>query len=173
MGFSREVELEASFAPVAACRNYYGYLPAVYRAQSLLPSLIEAEIGLEGTILYAESALSPRQKERLLLVLASAESDVNAATGHYEMLRVLGEPENQLDRILGDYRNCGLPLAEVELLGFALKLSTDGPDVSRTDIDHLNNCGCSTEFILEAVLIAAWHRFLSCISAGLGVSPDF
>src|SRR5215469_8545806 len=113
MGFIREVELGASFAPVLACRDYFGYVPAVYRAQSLLPRLIEAEIALATAILFQESALSHRQKERLLLVLAVAEGNGHSAITHHEMLRILGEPEDRIHRILSDYVHSDLPPAEV------------------------------------------------------------
>src|SRR5262245_33440945 len=103
MAFVREVELGASFAPVLACRDYFGYVPAVYRAQSLLPRVIEAEIALATAILFQESALSHRQKERLLLVLAVAQGNRNSVSTHYEMLRILGESEDQIDRILSNY----------------------------------------------------------------------
>jgi hypothetical protein len=57
MGFAREVELAPSSQLLTACRDYFGYIPAVYRAQSLLPRLLEAEIGLEAAIVYRKSAL--------------------------------------------------------------------------------------------------------------------
>ena len=138
MGFIREVKLGGSFAPVLACRDYFGYVPAVYRAQSLLPRLIEAEIALATAILFQESALSHRQKERLLMVIAVAEGNGNSAITHYEMLRILGEPEDQIDRILSDYAHADLPPAEVELLDFALKLCLNGLSVSRAEITDLN-----------------------------------
>src|SRR5262249_44965612 len=62
---------------------------------------------------------------------------------------------------------------EVELLGFAVKLGMHGPSVSCADFNKLTGHGWTGEVILEAVLIAAWHRFLACISAGLGTPPDF
>ena len=173
MGFAREVELAPPSALLLACRDYFGYIPAVYRAQSLLPRLLEAEVGLEAAIVYGESGLSHRQKERLLLVLASAEGNSNGATKHYEMLRLFGEREAQLDQVLGDYRHCGLLPAEVELLGFALKLCRNGPSISSADIGHLRGFGWTGEIILEAILIAAWCRCLGTISAGLGTPPDF
>ena len=173
MGFAREVELAPSSAPLVACRDYFGYIPAVYRAQSLVPRLLEAEIGLQQAIVYRKSALSHRQKERLLLALASAEGNADGATTHYEILRLFGESEAQLDQILSDYRHCGLAPAEVALLSFALKLCVSGPSVSSGDIDHLKGHGWTGEVILEAVLIVAWYRCLRCISAGLGTSPDF
>ena len=173
MGFLRQVELDASFAPVVACREYFGYLPAVYRAQSLLPGLIEAEIALATAILFQESALSHRQKERLLLVLAAAEGNGNSATTHYEMLRLLGEREDQIDRILNGFRHSDLPSAEVELFDFALKLGLNGTSVSRADLMDLNRRGWADEFVLDTVLLTAWARFESCVAAGVGASPDF
>jgi RNA polymerase sigma-70 factor (ECF subfamily) len=173
MGFVREVELGASFAPAGACLDYFGHLPAVYRAQSLVPRLVEAEIALATAILFQESALSHRQKERLLLVLAAAESDGNSATTHYEMLRLLGEQEDQLDRILTDHRQSDLPPAEIELLDFALKLCLNGTSVSWADIIDLNRRGWTDEFVLETVLLTAWAKFESCVAAGVGASPDF
>jgi len=173
MGFIREVKLGASFAPVLACRDYFGYVPAVYRAQSLWPRLVEAEIALATAILFQESALSHRQKERLLLVLAVAEGNRNSAIAHYEMLRILGEPEDQIDRILSDYAHADLPPAEVELLDFALKLCLNGLSVSRAEIADLNRRGWTDELVLETVLLTAWAKFESCITAGVGAAPDF
>ena len=53
-------------------------------------------------------------------MLASAEGDMNRATAHYEMLRLFGEPESQLEKVLSDYRHCGLPAAEVALVGLVV-----------------------------------------------------
>ena len=173
MGFVREVELGPPFAPLLACRDYLGYIPAVYRAQSLLPRLIEAEIALATAILFQESGLSHHQKERLLLVLAGAEGNGNSAITHYEALRVLGESEDRLHRILSDYVHSDLPPAELGLLDFALKLCRNGTSVSRADIAALNRGGWNDELVLEAVLLTAWAKFESCIKAGVGAAPDF
>jgi RNA polymerase sigma-70 factor (ECF subfamily) len=173
MGFAREVELGASFAPVLACWDYFGYVPAIYRAQSLLPRLIEAEIGLANTILFQESILSQRQKERLLLMLAMAEGNSTSATTHYEMLRILGEAEDQIDRILTEHGHSYLSQAEVGLLDLALKLCSNGLCVSRAEVTDLNRRGRTDELVLETVLLAAWARFESCITAGVGAAPDF
>jgi hypothetical protein len=173
MGFAREADLDQAFTPLVACRDYFGYFPAVYRAQTLVPRLLEAEIGLEASILYDDSSLTHSQKERLLLMLASGEGRSDVATAHYEMLRLFGEPEAELDRLLTDYRHCGLAPAEVELLGFALKLGSHSLSVGATDIERLRQYRWPPELIMEAVLLTAWYHFVACISIGLAVSPDF
>jgi RNA polymerase sigma-70 factor (ECF subfamily) len=173
MGFAQEADLDQAFTPLVTCRDYFGYFPAVYRAQTIVPRLLEAEISLEEAILYDDSSLTHRQKERLLLVLASREGRSDVATAHYEMLRLVGEPEAEIDRLVTDYRHCGLPAAEVELLGFTLKLASHGPSVGATDIERLRQYRWAPETIIEAILITAWYRFHACVSIGLGASPDF
>jgi len=173
MGFAREADLDQAFTPLVACREYFGYFPAVYRAQTIVLRLLEAEISLEASILYGDSSLTHSQKERLLLMLASGEGRSDAATAHYEMLRLFGEPEAELDRLVTDYRHCGLPAPEVELLSFTLKLGSHGPSVGAADIERLRQYRWAPETIMEAVLITAWYWFHACVSIGLGASPDF
>jgi len=77
MGFLREVELGVSFGPFSAFREHFGFVPSLFRCQSLLPRLVEAETGLLASILFKDRSLSRLQKERLLLLLA-AEVDFGA-----------------------------------------------------------------------------------------------
>src|SRR6266567_143077 len=93
MGFFREVELGVSFAPFSAFREHFGFVPSLFRCQSLLPGLVEAEGSLVASILFKDRSLSRQQKERLLLVLAAANRNSYCATMHYQMLCLLGEPE--------------------------------------------------------------------------------
>jgi RNA polymerase sigma-70 factor (ECF subfamily) len=173
MGVAREIEVDPSHGPLAACYNYFGYVPGIYRSQTVLARLVHVEIGLEGSILYDDSSLTHCQKERLLLMLASTEGRIDLATAHYEMLRVFGETEADLHRLVTDFQHCCLPAPEVELLRFALKLGGNGPAVGTADIETLTQYGWTPEHILEAVLISAWYRFVACISIGIGAAPDF
>ena len=126
MGFLREVGLGESFAPFSAFREHVGFVPSLFRCQSLLPRRVEAETGLVASILFKDRSLSCLQKERLLLLSAAANRDAYSATAHYQMLCLLGEPEERLDQLLSDYRHTDLPAADVALLQFALKLNADG-----------------------------------------------
>ena len=173
MGFFREVELGVSFAPFSAFREHFGFVPSLFRCQSLLPRLIEAETGLIASILFQDRSLSRQQKERLLLVLAVANRNAYCATAHYQMLSLLGEPEEQLDQLLSDYRHDDLSPADVALLQFALKLNGDGPAISRSDVTEVNSHGWTDEIVHEGVLVVAWAKFISCLSTGVGASPDF
>ena len=173
MGFFREVGLGESFAPFSVFREHVGFVPSLFRCQSLLPRLIEAETGLVASILFKDRSLSYQRKERLLLVSAAANRNAYCATAHYQMLSLLGEPEEQLDQLLSDYRHAELPAADVALLQFALRLSTDGPSISRKDVTEVNAHGWTNEIVHDVVLVVAWAKFISCLSTGVGASPDF
>jgi len=173
MSFFQEVERGASFLPFAALREHFGFVPNLFRRQTLLPRLIEAEAGLAASILFQEGALSRIQKERLLLTVAAATRNWDGATSHYQMLCVLGEPEERLDQLLSDYRQAGLPALEVALLEFATKLGTNGASLSREDVAELTIHRWTDEAVLETVLITAWASFLASLSTGLDAAPDF
>ena len=172
MGFFREVGLGVS-APFSAFREQFGFVPSLFRCQSLLPRLIEAETGLVASILFKDRSLSRQEKERLLLVLAAANRNTYCCTAHYQMLSLLGEPEEQLDQLVSDYRHADLPAANVALLQFALKLNADGPAISRKDVTEVNSYGWTDGAVHEVVLVVAWAKFISCLSTGVGASPDF
>jgi hypothetical protein len=97
-----EVDLGPSFLPYAVFREYCGFVPSVYRAQSALPRLIEAECKLASALTIGDSPLTHYTKELILLALAGVERNSYCAAAQYQLLSLLGEPEDKLERLLGD-----------------------------------------------------------------------
>src|SRR5262245_53087869 len=173
MSFLREAELPDSFGPFVAFRESMGFIPKLFRAQTLLPRVIEAEAQIAGCVLLKPSQLSRTQKECILLVVAAAKRNTYCVTAHYQTLRTLGLTEDQLDRIIGDHHVADLSISDEALLDFALKLSRKPASIRKQDIDRLRTLGFSDEMVLEAVLMTALTNFLCSLSTGLGVAPDF
>jgi len=173
MGYLREVELGSSFPPLATFLEEFGFVPHIFQAQTILPRVIEAEAALLATILLKEQALSQIQKEYIVLTLAQANRNVYCVTAHHQMLRLLGVPEQQLDRIFADYAQAGLSAADTDLLSFTLKLGTNGSFVSREDVTGNLAHGWTDESMLEAILTTALTNFLCTLSTGVGAAPEF
>ena len=173
MGYLRAVELGLSFPPFAAFQQHFGFVPSIFRAQTLLPRVIEAEAAIVATVLLKEEALARIQKECVLMTLAAVHRNTYCVTAHCQMLQSLGVPEQQLDRILSGYRQADLSTADVALLNFALKLGRNGPSISREDVTRALTLGWTDESLLEAILVTALTNFLCTLSTGLGVVPDF
>jgi hypothetical protein len=67
MSFLNEVQLEDKFGPFARFQEAIGFVPNLFRAQTLLPRLVEAQAKLESAVRLQEGAISRVQKERILL----------------------------------------------------------------------------------------------------------
>jgi len=173
VGYLREVDLGLSFQPFAAFREHFGFIPSLFRAQTLLPRVIEAEAALAFAVLLKEEALSRVQKERMLLTLAAAHRNVYCVTAHHQMLRLLGVPDQQLDRMITDYRSADLSPVDAALLGFALKLGRQGFLITLEDVTGPFLHGLTDESMLEAILVTALTNFLCTLSTGLGAAPEF
>jgi len=173
MSYLRGVEVSPSFPPFAALRDYFGFVPYIYRLQTLVPHLIEAEAELARAVLVEDGALSRIRKESILLAVAAANRNLYCVAKHYQTLQLLGVPERQAAQLLGGYRQAGLSQADEALLDFAIKLAGEGHCISQQDLAGLGAHGLTDEALLEVILVTAWANFLCTLSVGLGAKPDF
>src|SRR6266699_1915219 len=167
MSYFGEVALGASFQPFAAFQEQFVFVPKLFRAQTLLPRVIQAESTLLSAILFTDKVLSRTQKECILLVLAGANKNAYCLRLHYQMLKLLGVAEQRLDRIVTDYRQADLSPATSALLTLVFKLGT------KEAVQEASARGLSDESILEAILIAGLSRLLCTLATGVGAIPDF
>jgi RNA polymerase sigma-70 factor (ECF subfamily) len=173
MSYFGEVDLGSSFRPFDALQNLFGFVPNLFRAQTLLPRVIEAEAGLAAAVLGKERALSRSQKELMALVVAAAYGNTYCFTQQHQTLRSLGVPDHQLDQIVRDHHQAGLSRADTVLLDFALKLAMRAPWLSGKDVSLLRGHGFTDESILEAILVTGLTDFFCTLSRGLDPSHDF
>ena len=173
MSYFRQVDLDVAFPPFATFRENLGFVPNLFRAQTLLPRLIEAEAGIVAAVVFSPGALSRIQKEQILLALAARNRNSYIAAIRYQMLCLLGVPEQRIDRIMDDYRQADLSPADRALLDFTEKLCVRGTSVSRADVARLFEHGFDDTAALEAILVTALGSFLCTLSTGLGAVPDF
>ncbi len=150
MGYVREVELSPSFPPFAAFREGFGFVPRLFRAQTLLPRVIEAETSIVSALLFEDRGLSRVQKERILLSAGRAQRNPYCAAKAYKMLSLLGVREQEPDSRLST--------ADAALMSFAAKLLECPTAVSDQDFTKLRALAWTDECIQEAYLVA-WKSF--------------
>lgn len=167
MSYFGEVALGPSFRPFAAFQEQFGFVPKLFHAQTLLPRVIEAESVLLSAILFRDKALTRVQKECILLMQAAEQGSEYCFSLHYQMLKLLGVPEQRLDRIVADYQRADLAPVTAALLTLVFKLGT------KEAVPEASSQGLSDESILEAILTAALSRLLCMLSTGVGAVPDF
>jgi uncharacterized peroxidase-related enzyme len=164
---------EHEYPPFASVKRQFGFVPNFYRAQTLRPDLIEAEMGLLQSVLIHEGALTRQQKEYVFLVCSAANLSTYCVTAHCEIVRMLGLQGPEPERIAVDHLHTDIPVADKALLNFALKLTRNPTRVGRDDIEGLRTYGFGDEQILETIILVGFAKFANFVSFGLGVAPDF
>jgi RNA polymerase sigma-70 factor, ECF subfamily len=162
-----------TFAPYAVVQKSHGFIPNFFRAQSLRPDLLEAELQAVDRILTPEDVLTRVQKECILLAVSAANLNSYCVAMHCNLLRGLGMPSEEGDQIAVDYHESSLGEADRALLDFTIKLGTCHSQFSRADIARLQTVGFSDKQILESVVVTALNNFANTLQMGLGIEPDF
>jgi RNA polymerase sigma-70 factor, ECF subfamily len=162
-----------TFAPFAVVQKTHGFIPNFFRAQTLRPDLLEAELEAVGEILLPEDALTRVQKECILLAVSATNLNSYCVAMHGNLLRGLGLPAEEGDQVAVDHHASNLSEADKALLDFAIKLATRGPEFSHADVVKLQTLGFTEEQILECVVVTALNNFANTLQMGLGIEPDF
>ena len=166
-----ETELDVTLASFGHS-ELFGFVPKLFRAQALLPHVIEAEAAIVRAVLLDEQILSKSQKLFVLLAVASAYQNTYYAAACYRMLlHSLGVAERQLDEII-ESRQADRSPPDTALINLAFKLATNALGLSGKDIIALGDCGFQDEAILEIILVAALSRFFYILSVGLDPALD-
>ena len=162
-----------TFEHFAVVQKSHGFIPNFFRAQTLRPDLLEAELGAIGAILLPEDVLNRVQKEAILLAVSAANLNSYCVAVHCNMLRGLGLSAEEADQIAVDYRLSDLSKADVALLDFAVKLGTRFSEYSPEDGAKLASFGFTEEQVLEGAVVTALNNFANTLQMGLGIEPDF
>jgi RNA polymerase sigma-70 factor (ECF subfamily) len=163
VGYLKEAGLGESFQPFSVFREYFGFVPNVFLAQTLLPRVIAAEAELARAILLERRCLPQILKERMLLALAAGRGSTYFIGLGSQVLSLLGASDSKTD----------LSSQETLLVDFTVKLGTRSSSISRDDVERIAAGRWTNESMLEAVLLAGWGNFLCTLSVGLGAEPDF
>ena len=174
MSYLRQEPLdENNFPPFQLINTAYGFVPNFFRAQTMRPDLLDAQIQLIDAILIKEGALTRKEKEYIFLVCSAGNLSTYCVTAHCEIVRMLGIEGPEPEQIAVDHTATKLPMTLKALLNFAVKLNKEPRKVGSRDIDALRTYGYTEEQILEAVVMVGLAKFANYIAFGLGTVPDF
>jgi len=162
-----------TFAPFANFLKGHGFIPNLYRAQTLRPDIVEDESASIGKILMGGKALTRAQTESIFVVASSTILNTYCVAAHCNILRRYGLSPEEADQIAFDHRQSNLPEHDKIMLDFTVKLASRPFEVCLADIQKLRDSGFTDEQVLDCVALTACSNFLNIIRLGLGVEPDF
>src|ERR1043165_1724039 len=142
MTYIREAPFsEEDFPTLKLIKDDYGFIPNFFKAQTLRPDLLDAEVKLVDAILITEGALPRQLKEYIFLVCSAANLSTYCVTAHCEIIRMLNLQGPEPEQIALDHMSTDLPIVDKALLNFTLKLNNHPLKVTQEDIDDLKTYG--------------------------------
>lgn len=149
-------------------RRSLGYVPSHTKAMSLNP---EAYMAWESLIKAISSSLGLRRYELVTLAASQGIGSTHCRLAHgKKMLGIISEDE--LIAIAKDFHTAGLPEAEVAMMDYALKLSTDAAAMTEDDAQKLRDVGFSDREIADITFAAAARNYISRSVLAMGVDLD-
>ena len=148
--------------------EHMGYVPEHTRVMAVNPEAYTAWETLIGSI---ARPLGMRRYELVTLAAARGVKSEHCLLAHgTKTLKYIDEPE--LTRIARDYRTSGISEAEVAMMAFAEKVSTDSAGMTDADSRELRDHGFTDREIVDIALAAAARNYFSRAIQALGVEVD-
>ena len=88
------------------------------------------------------------------------------------MLRSKFFTAEQVEAIVGDFRDAGLESVEVAMMALAEKMTLNAYKIVEEDVDRLRSFGLTDADVTDIALAAAARNFLSKFVDALGAEPD-
>jgi uncharacterized peroxidase-related enzyme len=145
-----------------------GHVATHTKVMALNPAADRLFNALAGAI---ARPLGGRRYELVTLAAARALQSQHCLLGHgRRTLRYYDEPE--LVRIARNYRDAELSPAEVEMMAYAERLSTDAAAMTEADSVRLREAGFTDDEIVNITLAAALRNYYSRSIQALAVEVD-
>lgn len=149
-----------------------GFVPNVFRAQSLNGEQFLAWWNYFNLLVNKEGNLSNAEREMLAVVVSSLNRCVYCAVSHGAALRVYLEDAQKADQIGVNWRHAALTEREAALCAYAEKLTLKPAEMTAEDLAPLRAVGLSDEQILEAVQVIGMFNMTNRVSSALGFVPN-
>ena len=145
-----------------------GYVAEYTRVMSANP---EAYLAWEQLVKAIVSQLGVRRYELVTLAAAQGVHSEHCRLAHgRKTLKVMDE--EQLEPIARDYRQAGLSEAEVAMMEYAERISTDSAAMTDADTLRLRELGFTDREIVDITLAAAARNYFSRAIQALAVQVE-
>jgi len=164
-----EGELAAIYGAIASAR---GDIAEVHRAQSLNPRALRAHLDLYRAVVFQRSTLDRVARERIAVVVSTANRCSYCVAHHAEALRQVGDEPAVVASLARGEAPAGLRGADARLLAWADRAARDPAACTEADVLDLREHGFDDRAILDAVLTVAYFSFVNRIVLLLGVDLE-
>jgi uncharacterized peroxidase-related enzyme len=131
-------------------------VPGILQCFATHPPLLEHMMALSESLLFADGALTRRQKEMIATFVSSSNRCAYCADSHGFFFRVHGGSSESLEALLAcDLQAGSLTPEERTLLAFAAAVNRGGEEIFPADVQRMRDHGWTDLQLAETIHLAA------------------
>ena len=154
------------------CQEKLGLVPNVLKTYSHEMEQFNAFSQLYNAIMFADTGLTPLEREMIAVVVSSKNHCFYCLTAHGNSVR-----EYSKDPILGEllvmnYKSADLSKRHRAMLDFASKLTTDPSNIDDTDREILRDAEFTEKEIWDIASVASFYNMTNRMASAVDMQPN-
>ena len=154
------------------CQEKLGLVPNVLKTYTHEMQQFNAFSQLYSAIMFAETGLTPLEREMIAVVVSSKNHCFYCLTAHGNSVR-----EYSKDPILGEllvmnYKSADLSKKHRAMLDFASKLTTDPSNIDDTDRKILRDAEFTEKEIWDIASVASFYNMTNRMASAVDMQPN-
>ena len=154
------------------CQEKLGLVPNVLKTYTHEMQQFNAFSQLYNAIMFADTGLTPLEREMIAVVVSSKNHCFYCLTAHGNSVR-----EYSKDPILGEllvmnYKSADLSKRHRAMLDFASKLTTDPSNIDDTDREILRDAEFTEKEIWDIASVASFYNMTNRMASAVDMQPN-
>jgi len=156
----------------SVCEEKIGFVPNVLHAYSHDAPMLEAFSRFYNELMFAESGISPLEKEMIAVVVSSTNHCYYCQVAHGAAVRQYSENPELGEQMVMNYRAAELDERQMAMLDFAVKLTEQPDRILEEDRQRLRDAGFSEKDIWDIANVAAFYNMTNRVASAVEMQPN-
>ena len=157
---------------LAVCDEKLGMVPNVLAAYSHEPEQLRTFSRFYNAIMFAETGLTPLEREMIAVVVSSQNHCFYCLTAHGSAVRQYSGDPALGELMVMNYRAADLSERHVAMLDFAVKLTRHTDEIVEADRQALRDAGFSEKEIWDIANVAAFYNMTNRVASAVDMQPN-
>ena len=154
------------------CQEKLGLVPNVLKTYTHEMQQFNAFSQLYNAIMFAETGLTPLEREMIAVVVSSKNHCFYCLTAHGNSVREYSDDPILGELLVMNYKSADLSKRHRAMLDFASKLTTDPSNIDDTDRKILRDAEFTEKEIWDIASVASFYNMTNRMASAVDMQPN-
>ena len=154
------------------CQEKLGLVPNVLKTYTHEMQQFNAFSQLYNAIMFADTGLTPLEREMIAVVVSSKNHCFYCLTAHGNAVREYSEDPILGELLVMNYKSADLSKRHRAMLDFASKLTTNPSDIDDTDRKILRDAEFTEKEIWDIASVASFYNMTNRMASAVDMQPN-